>query len=126
MAVSPSARWPSWAASLLIHAALFLLLGWLWQPFARGTGSERDRPIGIAIVHQRQGTAEYFLEAGGGGAAAASTENSLAGQSRQAIQAAVTAVPDRGAITTDELLGDFAATVPSGLGKAAEMGNQGA
>jgi hypothetical protein len=124
--VSPSCRWPSWAASLIIHAALFLLLGWLWQPFSRGTGAERDRPIGIAIVHQRQGTAEYFLEAGGGGAAAASTETSLSGEARQAIQAAVAAVPDQGAITTEELLGEFAATIPSGLGKAAEMGNQGA
>ncbi len=104
------ARWPSWMASMLLHAMVFLLLAWLWRPYSNGSQGERDRPIGIAVVHHSQSGTEYFLEAGG------SADNAFDQPSAAALaktMAAISKNKTTGAMSTEELLGEF-----SGIGKA--------
>ncbi len=103
-------HWPSWFVSILVHVCLFSLLAWLWQPFSNGTQGDRDRPIGIALVHHNQGTTEYFLEEGSKG-------NNASEQTSAAVLAkSIASIPSNnaaGAMSVDELLGEF-----SGIGKA--------
>ncbi len=104
------ARWPSWLVSTLVHICIFSILAWLWQPFSNGTQGDRDRPIGIALVHHNQGSTEYFLEEGGKGTS--SSEQT----SEAALAKSIASIPSNtaaGSISVDELLGEF-----SGIGKS--------
>lgn len=103
-------RWPSWLISSLVHIFIFSVLAWLWRPFTNGTRGDRDRPIGIAVVHQNQGSTEYFLEEGGKGKSA--SEPSSAASVAKSI-AAISTNSAAGTISVEELLGEFV-----GIGKA--------
>ncbi len=66
----PSARdirrtLPAWAVSLLFHVAVVGSLTVFWVGTTKGTGGEKDRPMGIAVVHQTAGTTDYFLTGDG-------------------------------------------------------------
>ena len=103
-------RWPSWLVSSLVHVFIFSLLAWLWRPLANGTQGDRDRPIGIAVVHLNQGSTEYFLEEGGKG------NNASEQASAASIAKSIAAMPTNsaaGSISVEELLGEF-----SGINKA--------
>lgn len=66
----------AWLSSCLIHCCLLVSAALLWQPRTRGTGEAKDRPVGIAMVHQSNNGDEYFLAGGGPkNAADAATEN---------------------------------------------------
>lgn len=106
-------RWPSWLASLMVHAFIFLLLAWLWQPFSNGTNGQPDRPIGVAMVHHNQGVAEYFLDAGGQGEMGSDQPSAAA---RTKAITATNASQNSGAINVEELLGEFAGIGKSSLG----------
>jgi K+-transporting ATPase c subunit len=105
-------RWQSFASSMVFHVTLLLLLAWLWQPSGNGTGAERDRPVGIAVIHQTAGSNEYFLEPGGQGDSASneSTSASESASSSDALAKAVEAFASQSTSTNtvDSLLGDFA------------------
>ncbi len=108
-----NARWPSWSISTLLHVAVFLLLAWLWKPYTNGTQGDRDRPIGIAVVHHSQGATEYFLEAGGKG------DNAYDQPSTAAMAKTLTAISTSkaaGSMTPEELLGEFAGISKAPLG----------
>ena len=103
-------RWPSWLVSACVHICIFSILAWVWRPISNGTQGDRDRPIGIALVHHNQGSTEYFLEAGGKG------NNASEQTSAAALAKSIASIPTSnavGAISVDELLGEF-----SGIGKA--------
>ena len=60
-----SKNWVDYRAlgvSCLFHTFLILGCAMLWNPQSKGTGSEIDRPIGIALVHQTNEGNEYFLQ----------------------------------------------------------------
>lgn len=113
------ARWSSWSASFVLHAVILFLLAWFWTPVMRGTGGERDRPIGIAIVHQNQGSTEYFLDAGGAGDEASQAPD--ASQPAAAL-AAMAASSQAVAPKLNDLLGEFADVSAGSLSKAAGVG----
>ncbi len=113
-------RWSSWSASFLIHAIVLFLLAWFWSPVMRGTGGERDRPVGIALVHQNQGTTEYFLEAGGSGNNASQAPS--AAQQTEGALAAMAASSNAVAPKLNDLLGEFADVSSGSLSKAAGAG----
>ena len=43
---------PALLLSVLMHALLLVAVGLVWSSTSGGTGSERDRPVGIALVHR--------------------------------------------------------------------------
>ena len=106
-------RWQSFASSMVFHIALLLLLAWLWQPSANGTGADRDRPVGIAIIHQASGSTEYFLEPGGQGESAKNepAAGSDSSATNETLAKAVEAFSSQSSntVTVDSLLGEFAA-----------------
>jgi hypothetical protein len=115
-------RWPSWLVSTFVHIFIFSILAWLWRPFQNGTQGDRDRPIGIALVHHNQGSTEYFLEEGGKG----TSESQPA--SAATLAKAIAAIPTNnaaGSISVDELLGEFAGISKSSLGTDNSGGGQG-
>jgi len=106
-------RWQSFASSMVFHIALLLVLAWLWQPMGSGTGADRDRPVGIAIIHQANGSTEYFLEPGGQGdlaqnEAVSSSESNNTGDTLAKVIEAIS-TQSASAVTVDSLLGEFAA-----------------
>jgi hypothetical protein len=107
----PGSRRSSWLVSTFVHIGIFSLLAWLWQPYSNGTQGDRDRPIGIALVHHNQGSTEYFLEEGGKGTSDSEQP------SASALAKSIISIPTKdaaGSISVDELLGEF-----SGISKAA-------
>jgi hypothetical protein len=56
----------AWIASTVFHTLFFLVVGLLWKPQSRGTGGDRETPIGIALVHETNQGNEYFLSGGSG------------------------------------------------------------
>jgi len=105
-------RWQSFASSMVFHLAFLLLLAWLWRPQGSGTGAERDRPVGIAVIHQVNGSTEYFFEPGSQGDTA-KDEQAAANDAKvdsDSIAEAVEAISSKStnAITADSLLGDLA------------------
>ena len=63
----------AWITSLLLHTSLLVVLGLLWLPQTRGTLGEKDRPAGIALVHETANGNEYFLSDASGGQTATSS-----------------------------------------------------
>lgn len=49
----------AWLMSLVVHAALFVLLAVSIQIVPRGVAVEPDRSVGIVLVHQQEGKREY-------------------------------------------------------------------
>lgn len=66
---------PAWAFSLIFHVTLITALGILWVGQPKGTGAQRERPVGVAVVYESAGQEEYFL-GDSGGASKAAAENS--------------------------------------------------
>lgn len=52
---------PAWMLSLFLHAGILVGLAVLWTSKPHGTSRETGGPIGIAVVHERQGVEEYML-----------------------------------------------------------------
>ncbi len=114
-------KWISWLASVVVHLVIFSLLLWFWVPAIRGTGGERDRPVGIALVHQSQGSTEYFLDAGAQGDKV--TEASKSQDDAQAALKSLASNTSDQAIQLDELLGQFANVDAGSLGKSEGTGD---
>ncbi len=109
----PGSRWPSWLASSLVHIFIFSTLAWFWQPYSNGTQGDRDRPVGIALVHHNQGATEYFLEEGGKG------NNASEQTSAAALAKSIASIPTNnvaGPLSVDDLLGEFAGVGKTSLG----------
>jgi hypothetical protein len=68
----------AWFSSCLLHTALLLAFAFFWQPQTRGTQGERDRPIGIAVLHETSSGERYSLSEASG---TASTQASVAARS---------------------------------------------
>ncbi|MDZ4852763.1 MAG: hypothetical protein SGI77_26045 [Pirellulaceae bacterium] len=112
--------WPSWMVSFFVHCSIFLLLAWLWRPYSSGTQGERDRPIGIAVVHHQLGSTNYFLQSGGQG-----NKNAVDEPMSAALAKSIAALPATnmaGSISADELLGEFAGIGKVSLGEATGSG----
>lgn len=99
---------------MFVHVVILLLLVWLWRPVVNGTQGDRDRPIGIAVVHHNQGSTEYFLEAGGKGITTEAEQPSSAAMAKS-IPATLN-TNAKSALSVEELLGEFAGIGKSSLG----------
>ncbi len=60
-----TSRYHALAASTLFHVTAFVTLGALWTTVPHGTGSQGDRPVGIAVIQQVEGGEAYFLPESG-------------------------------------------------------------
>jgi hypothetical protein len=112
---------------MFIHACFLFLVAWFWTRTMKGAGAERDRPIGIAVVHQNQGSTEYFLESGtSDGQASKSTKSGADGSLSSAVESPAAAIATK-PINTDELLGEFSGVELGSLNNASNAGkdNQG-
>jgi hypothetical protein len=65
---------PAWLLSVLLHVCLIVSLSVLWVSRPSGTGSEPDRPVGVAVVYETSGGESYFLETPGAAQVAASED----------------------------------------------------
>ena len=52
---------PAWLVSLVLHATLILGIGFLWVANPNGTGGEKNRPVGVAMVYESNSGEEYRL-----------------------------------------------------------------
>jgi hypothetical protein len=99
-------HWSSWWVSLAFHVVVFLVPAWIWFPVSKGTGGPVDRPIGIALVHQSEGTTEFFDDAGAQGDNLANASSSSA-NAKVALEF-LSSNPSPQSMKLDELLGPFA------------------
>ncbi len=119
-------RWQSFVSSLGFHIVSLVLLAWFWNPSGNGSGADRDRPIGIAIIHQAGGSNEYFLEPGGQGdssknePASDSEMNTTSDSLAKAVEAASSQVVN--SVTMESLLGEFAALDATAVQKSVSSG----
>lgn len=90
---------PAWLLSLLLHVGILTTLSMLWVASPKGTGSEADRPVGVAMVYQTSGGEAYFLDSSGAATIADSQDTSPAEQAAQSLPAA-----DNLSAATDALL----------------------
>lgn len=97
---------PAWLLSLVLHACILVGIGTFWVARPKGTGGERERPIGVAVVYEADGGEEYLLQDGGGSNATGGEANSAAGE----------ALPSNSQFAPDNLLDDLlpGASGPSG------------
>lgn len=74
---------PAWALSLLMHVSILATISVFWVSAPGGTGGEPDRPVGIAVAYEANGSDEYFLSDGGSrsGASDANAASNAASQS---------------------------------------------
>jgi hypothetical protein len=108
--------------STILHTFLILLLALLWKPITKGTGGDRDRPIGIAVASQKVDGVQYELQSGGG-----SQSKSSDAELAQAISQASTNSSTIDA-TMDQLLGPLASAlqgIEASNGAAAGLGDAG-
>ncbi|MEM7479424.1 MAG: hypothetical protein AAF483_30945 [Planctomycetota bacterium] len=56
---------PAWLVSLIFHATVLTTLTVFWVGTKKGTGGEKDRPIGVAVVYKAAGKSEYLLNGTG-------------------------------------------------------------
>jgi hypothetical protein len=119
---------PAWGLSVVIHATILVILGLLWQPPIRGTGGDRDRPIGIALVKSLPDRVEYSSPSESlaseaempSGTSAAGSSNSTTGV------APLAGTSDAPPVDLQALLNDFTATpqpattAPAGDASSAE------
>ncbi len=55
----------AWSISMLIHVAILVTVGALWASAPKGTGGEKSRPVGIAVVYEASGGEQYELRDAG-------------------------------------------------------------
>ena len=82
--VSQTKTWSdhrAWISSFMLHTTLLVVLGLLWSPQTRGTLGEKDRPAGIAVVHETANGNEYFLADSSGAQTATSSASASASSS---------------------------------------------
>lgn len=83
--VSQAKTWSdhrAWISSLMLHTSLLVVLGLLWTPQTRGTLGEKDRPAGIALVHETTNGNEYFLSDASGTPTTTNTQSAAASSSQ--------------------------------------------
>ncbi len=103
---------PAWALSLILHTCLIATIGTFWTGRVRGTGGEKDRPVGVAVVYELTGGEAYFLNDSGASDLGAS-DSSDAGESLSA------SLPDESVMKSDQqsLLEGL---LPSGAGPSGD------
>lgn len=88
---------PAWVISLLFHAAILVTAGTLWVAAPRGTGGEKDRPVGVAVVYNSGTSEEYFLSDTGD----SSSSGSNGANSPESV------LPNASSLNSDRLLNDL-------------------
>ena len=104
---------PAWILSLLLHVSILVTVGALWASSPKGTGGQRDRPVGIAVVYEANGGEEYALQDAGA--------SSLGSTDSAASAALAASLPssDLPPVDSDSLL---AGLLPSNGGVPGEAG----
>jgi hypothetical protein len=108
-------RWSdhrAWISSCILHTCLFVSVAILWRPIAKGTNGEKDRPIGIAVVHQTSNGTEYFIAGGSTGATASGNTASE--------NAATVPVATPGATSVEQILSELMPATSTNVGTGAE------
>lgn len=108
-------RWSdhrAWISSCVLHTCLFVSVALLWRPIAKGTNGEKDRPVGIAVMHQTSTGTEYFIAGGSSGATASSSTASE--------NAASVPVATPGATSVEQILSELMPDMSANVGTGAE------
>lgn len=110
----------AWLSSFVLHTGLLVVVGLLWSPQSRGTLGERDRPVGIAVVHESSDGNEYFL-------ADASSELSTTDSASSPTKSSTVQTRDSGAppVSIDAILSDMKLGADAGSINAAVSGSSG-
>ena len=110
----------AWIGSFLLHTTFLVVIGLLWTPQSRGTLGEKDRPTGIALVHETSNGNEYFLSDSSG--AQPTSNAAIASASLSKKEANDSEGPP---VSIDELLSDLKGNSEVGAINAAVNGSGG-
>ncbi len=101
---------PAWLVSLLFHLTILTLVGTFWVTPPRGTHSEPDRPVGVAVVYETSNGEEFFLSDVG---------DTSSGQSTVANQALNALPTTSSTLARDEILDELLPGAASAAGELA-------
>ncbi len=100
-------------ASMTFHVTVFVTLATLLTSAPKGTNSGPDRPVGIAIVQEVEGSEAYFLSQSGA---------TSSGQTLDSIQSTIASLPNASStgLNTDQILAELLPGEGSRAGNASD------